>query len=414
MMHLVRGDSAASARSGSMVKVAGSTSTRTGVAPAPRMAAMVGAHVLAAVTTSWPAPTPSASRARRSASVPLPTATPCPTPEYFAKARSISAPDSPRTKRPRSNTRPTSVSRPARMLWILRRMSRNGTRSGDIVRPRLAVEVQRPGQALGEGDPRPPVEARHGLAEVGVVVADIDGAPLLGKGHDAVAAGAGQPDEEGGEVAEIDGGLGPQVEHLAHGLVRGRRDQESLDCVVHVVEVAELRAVAVHVDVLTVEEIADPDAEEGLSRARLHDTDVAVVLAARLEDGELGPAVDLEVRVGVCHRVHVARLPGQVEEHVTAAHELAHAVLVPNVGDIDGDVLLDARHVEEVAAVLRDERVHEDDVGALLEQPPGEVAPDEAEPARDENLETPEGASHGDRLRRRAHSAPAPRPAASR
>jgi len=46
----------------------------------------------------------------------------------------------------------------------------------------------------------------------------------------------------------------------------------------------------------------------------------------------------------------VARLPGEVEEHVLASDELAHAVLVADVGDIDRDVFLDSADVEEVAA----------------------------------------------------------------
>ena len=53
-----------------------------------------------------------------------------------------------------------------------------------------------------------------------------------------------------------------------------------------------------------------------LAGAGEDDLDLGVVLAARLEEDELGAAVDLQVRVGVTHRVEVSRLPCEVEEEV--------------------------------------------------------------------------------------------------
>ena len=82
-----------------------------------------------------------------------------------------------------------------------------------------------------------------------------------------------------------------------------------------------------------------------------------IVLAAGFEDGELRAAVDLQVGVRVLHRVHVAGLAGQVEQVVLPLHEVAHAVLVAHVGDIDADAVLDAGDVEEVAAVFGDQAV---------------------------------------------------------
>jgi hypothetical protein len=57
-MTLVRALRAFSTWEASMVKVWGSTSTKTGRAPFRRMASPVPMNVLAAVTTSSPGPTP--------------------------------------------------------------------------------------------------------------------------------------------------------------------------------------------------------------------------------------------------------------------------------------------------------------------------------------------------------------------
>ena len=54
----MRGVIAASSLAGSIVWVAGSTSTKTGLAPTSRMASPVAMKVFATVTTSSPGPTP--------------------------------------------------------------------------------------------------------------------------------------------------------------------------------------------------------------------------------------------------------------------------------------------------------------------------------------------------------------------
>ena len=71
----VLGVRASSSLFGSMVKVRGSTSTKTGLAPAKEMAEQVGTAVSATVATSSPGSTPQARRARWMASVPEPTPT---------------------------------------------------------------------------------------------------------------------------------------------------------------------------------------------------------------------------------------------------------------------------------------------------------------------------------------------------
>ena len=71
----VRSVMAAATNCGSIVQLDGSTSTNTGVAPAPTMALTVAKKVCETVITSSPGPTPIAFRASSSAVVPLETAT---------------------------------------------------------------------------------------------------------------------------------------------------------------------------------------------------------------------------------------------------------------------------------------------------------------------------------------------------
>ena len=68
-----------------------------------------------------------------------------------------------------------------------------------------------------------------------------------------------------------------------------------------------------------------------LSRAGKDDLDLGIELATGFENGQLSPAVDLEVRLGVSHRIHMARLTREVEQEVLAADQEPQSVFVSNV-----------------------------------------------------------------------------------
>ena len=120
-----------------------------------------------------------------------------------------------------------------------------------------------------------------------------------------------------------------------------------------------------------------------LARAGEDDLRAGIVVAARLEQRQLAAAVDLEIRVRIPHAVDVAHLAGEVEDDVAVAHEVVHRALLADVGDVDADAIGDAVDVEQVAAVVGDQRVDEQHVGAELDEPAREVAADEAEAAGD-------------------------------
>ena len=74
-----------------------------------------------------------------------------------------------------------------------------------------------------------------------------------------------------------------------------------------------------------------------LTRAGEDDSNVAVVLPAGLEDRQLRAAVDLQIRVRIPHRVDVADLAGQIEDHVLIANQRLHRRLHAHVGDVEAD-----------------------------------------------------------------------------
>ena len=88
MIAFVRSVIARSTSAGSRFSVAGSMSTKTGVAPRRAIASAVAKNVNAGQMTSSPSPIPSASSASTSASVPLATPIACWTPRYSAASRS--------------------------------------------------------------------------------------------------------------------------------------------------------------------------------------------------------------------------------------------------------------------------------------------------------------------------------------
>ena len=105
--------------------------------------------------------------------------------------------------------------------------------------------------------------------------------------------------------------------------------------------------------------------------------------AARLEQGQLTAAVDLEVGMRVAHAVDVADLSGEIEDDLATAHEIVHRAGLAHVGDVDAHAIFDAGDVEQVAAVVGNQRIDEQDVGAELGEASRQVAADEPKPASD-------------------------------
>src|SRR6185295_15340971 len=104
---------------------------------------------------------------------------------------------------------------------------------------------------------------------------------------------------------------------------------------------------------------------------------------AGLEHRQLAAAVDLEIRIRIAHAVDVADLAGEAEDDVAIPDQIVHRRLLADVGDVHPHAIGDAVDVEQVAAVVGDERVDEQDVGAEVDETARQVAGDEAEAAGD-------------------------------
>ena len=89
-----------------------------------------------------------------------------------------------------------------------------------------------------------------------------------------------------------------------------------------------------------------------LSSARKDDLDLWIVLAAGFQDRNLRAAVDVQVGVRVLHRIRMTRLPRQIEEEVLSLDQIAHAVLIAHIGDVDLHPAVNIGDVAQIAPIF--------------------------------------------------------------
>ena len=400
------------------------------------------------MTTSSPAPTPSARSASCSASVPFATATASRAPSAAASSRSKASPSGPRMNQPESSTRAIAASSSPRSSRTRAAKSTNGTFTGSARGGGGSSRLSRRSPSASGTHGRPAERSAHlrgvrvEVADVDPLALGREGhQPVAAAARDCSSSSFDQLEQRDGLVV-------PEVEHLPVRGVQRAGAQEGLDDVVDVVEVALLLAVAEELDLLAERRLAHEPADEALAvvpdqlprpvgvgqpqrrgadavhlvvdqvvelardlvdpvhvhrlqqvilvdrqveraavdlaRAGVDDLQLGVVLAHGLEHAQLARAVDLEVGHRVGHRVDVAHLAGEVEEHLLPAHEVLHAVPA-HVGDVDADLVLVAGEVEQVAAVVGQQAVDRGHVRADVRERPAQVRADEAEPAGDEH-----------------------------
>src|SRR4051812_43066324 len=66
-----------------------------------------------------------------------------------------------------------------------------------------------------------------------------------------------------------------------------------------------------------------------LAGAREYDSDGGIVLAASLQDGELGGSVDIQIDPRLGHGIEMASLPSEVEQEVLALDQVGHGMRIP-------------------------------------------------------------------------------------
>ncbi len=123
-----------------------------------------------------------------------------------------------------------------------------------------------------------------------------------------------------------------------------------------------------------------------LTSAREHNANLRVMFSTRLQDGELCPAVDFQIRVRIVHGIQMARLTREIKQIVSPLDQIAHTMLIPYVGDVDAHLILDVFDVKQVAAILGNEAIHEQYFSSQVHQSNGQVRTDKPQSSRDEHL----------------------------
>src|SRR6184192_1270956 len=149
----VRGVSAAATAAGSMLKVSGSTSTKTGVPPALWIAPAVAKNVNGVVITSSPGSSRSALSASSSASVPLAHAMACGARQRLATAASSCTTGGPMTNCWDSMTACRAGSTSSRMARYCATRSNSGTFTWSVSFEGATIYPGRRGEAISRSAP---------------------------------------------------------------------------------------------------------------------------------------------------------------------------------------------------------------------------------------------------------------------
>jgi hypothetical protein len=123
---------------------------------------------------------------------------------------------------------------------------------------------------------------------------------------------------------------------------------------------------------------------EDLPRRRVDDGRARADLAQDLQEAELTSGVDLEVEAWARHRLDVAHLTGQVEDHLGRRRGVPDGDRVVDRRLDDVDPTGGALEVGAITAVGGHERVDDRHLGAGRRERQREVRPDETQPARDQ------------------------------
>src|SRR6185437_15361209 len=120
-----------------------------------------------------------------------------------------------------------------------------------------------------------------------------------------------------------------------------------------------------------------------LARAREDHLHAGILVTTGFEHRQLCAAVDLEIGERIEHAVDVAHLAGEVENDLAIADQDLHGRSVSYVRNVHAHPVGDAMEVEQIAAVLGNHGVDEEHVRSELDEPPYEIAADEAQASGD-------------------------------
>lgn len=123
-----------------------------------------------------------------------------------------------------------------------------------------------------------------------------------------------------------------------------------------------------------------------LAGAGEDDPDAGIVQATGFQDMQLRRCVDIKIGERICHRVEMTGLSCKIEKESAASNQASHRVRVPNIRNVDTDLVADVADVEEVPSVFGHKAVDEGDLCAERDEAAGKGRSDKSEPTRDQNV----------------------------
>src|SRR5438874_13306588 len=113
------------------------------------------------------------------------------------------------------------------------------------MREMRAVELDRAGEACAESGARSPAECRLDLVTTQVAVADVNQLLFRREGYGLHCAAPGERDQLRRHFSQTDRLMAAEIEYLTLRALARARQQQRLDHVIHVIEIAPLSALAV-------------------------------------------------------------------------------------------------------------------------------------------------------------------------
>ncbi|OQA20566.1 MAG: hypothetical protein BWY63_01498 [Chloroflexi bacterium ADurb.Bin360] len=108
-----------------------------------------------------------------------------------------------------------------------------------------------------------------------------------------------------------------------------------------------------------------------------------VELPAGFQDRDLAAAVDFQIRERIDHAIQMTHLSGEIEQIILILDQVIHAMGVTHIGDVHPHAVLNFCDVEEIAAVIRDQGIHQQHIRTQIHQSVRQMTADEAQSTGD-------------------------------
>ena len=116
-----------------------------------------------------------------------------------------------------------------------------------------------------------------------------------------------------------------------------------------------------------------------LPRACEYNLQIAVVEPARFQNVELRRGIDIQIGHRIGHGIEMAGLAREIKKEPAALDQRGHRSGIANIGQIDNHAVADVVNVKRVAAVFRNQTVHQGDLCFEVDKASGEGRADETE-----------------------------------